>query len=93
LRLGLVFIGPELQQHRFKPPEHFLLACNPLPKTVILSIDGVAVIRITDETDGEEGEARSLKNARSRRNVPPHPALVAEGFMAYVNDHPPRSSR
>jgi integrase len=56
------------------------------------TIDGVPVIRITDETDGEDGEARSLKNAGSRRHVPLHPALIAEGFLAYVNDLPARSS-
>ena len=52
----------------------------------VLEIDGVQVIRIHDE-----GDRRSLKNAESRRTVPLHPALIAEGFMDYVKALPPRS--
>jgi integrase len=44
----------------------------------VITIGGVPVIRITDETDGKDGETRSVKNAGSRRNVPLHPALIAE---------------
>ena len=41
--------------------------------------DGIPVLRIHDQ-----GVGRSLKNAESRREVPLHPALVGEGFLAYV---------
>ena len=41
--------------------------------------DGIPVLRIHDQ-----GAGRSLKNAESRREVPLHPALVGEGFLAYV---------
>ncbi len=45
-----------------------------------VSVDnGIHVVRIH-----EDGEGRSLKNAASTRRVPLHPALVAEGFTAYV---------
>ena len=53
----------------------------------ISTIDGVVVIRIHDE-----GEDRSLKNHDSRRVVPLHPALIAEGFLAYVDQLKPGSS-
>lgn len=49
--------------------------------------EGVPVIRIHDE-----GEGRSLKNADSRRTVPLHPDLVAEGFLDYVAALPAGSS-
>ena len=45
--------------------------------------DGVHVIRIHDE-----GEGRTIKNEDSRRTVPIHPALIAEGFLAYVEGLP-----
>jgi integrase len=45
--------------------------------------DGVSVLRIHDE-----GEGRTVKNADSRRTVPLHPALVAEGFLEYVSALP-----
>jgi integrase len=57
----------------------------------VTAIDGVPVLRITDEGDSEDGEARSVKNTMSRRNVPLHPALIAEGFMDYVHGLPARS--
>jgi integrase len=41
--------------------------------------DGVPIIRIHDA-----GEGRSVKTEDSRRTVPLHPALVAEGFLSYV---------
>jgi integrase len=46
----------------------------------------VSYIRIHDEADSrEDGEAqRSVKNDGSVRNVPIHPQLAAEGFLAYV---------
>ena len=58
----------------------------------IITLDGVQVIKITDEGDGDDGEARSVKNATSRRSVPIHPALIAEGFLDYVHGLPSRSS-
>lgn len=51
-------------------------------KEDVAIIDGVRVLRIHDE--GEDGEVRSIKNEDSRRNIPLHPALVAEGFLDYV---------
>ena len=48
---------------------------------------GVPVIRIHDE-----GEGRTVKNADSRRTVPLHPTLIAEGFLEYVDKLPPRST-
>ncbi len=57
----------------------------------VTTIGGVHLIRIHD--DGGDGrEARSVKNAASRRTVPLHPALIAEGFLDYVAVLPPRSS-
>nr|WP_294520836.1 hypothetical protein [uncultured Rhodopila sp.] len=50
----------------------------------VLTLDGIAVIRIHDE--GEDG--RSLKNEDSRRTIPIHPALIAEGFLRYVASLP-----
>ena len=51
-------------------------------------VDGVLALRIHDEGD----ELRSVKNAESRRTVPLHPALIAEGFGDYVRSLRPRSS-
>lgn len=48
-------------------------------KEDVAVIDGVPVLRIHDDGDG-----RSVKNADSRRTVPLHPALIAEGFVSYV---------
>ncbi|HME24451.1 MAG TPA: DUF6538 domain-containing protein [Acetobacteraceae bacterium] len=45
--------------------------------------DGVPVIRIHDA-----GNGRTVKNADSRRTVPLHPELVAEGFLDYVKTLP-----
>jgi len=42
-------------------------------------IDGIHTIRIHDEETG-----RTVKNADSRRIIPLHPALIEEGFLAYV---------
>jgi hypothetical protein len=50
----------------------------------VTEIDGVPVLRITDEGDVDQDTPRSLKNEDSRRDVPIHPALVAEGFLDYV---------
>lgn len=49
----------------------------------VATVDGVPVIRIHDV-----GEGRSVKNTESRRTVPLHPALVAEGFLDYVSRLP-----
>ena len=48
-------------------------------KEDVATLDGVLVLRIHDR-----GVGRSIKNEDSRRDVPIHPALVAEGFPAYV---------
>ena len=48
-------------------------------KEDVATLDGVPVLRIHDR-----GARRSLKNEDSRRDVPLHPALIAEGFLDYV---------
>jgi integrase len=53
----------------------------------VMTRDGVPVIRIHDE-----GEGRTVKNADSRRTVPLHPALIAEGFLDYVDTLPSNST-
>jgi integrase len=47
--------------------------------------DGIHVIRI-DPADREKGG--SVKNLASIRSVPLHPALIAEGFLTYVESLP-----
>lgn len=50
-------------------------------KEDVYRLEGVDVFRVHD--DGTDPQ-RSVKNADSRRTIPLHPALVAEGFLAYV---------
>ncbi len=57
-------------------------------KEDVMEIDGVDVLRITDEGDIDQDTPRSLKNEDSRRDVPIHPALIAEGFLDYVRGLP-----
>lgn len=58
-------------------------------KADIVEINGIPVLRVTNEGDDEASSAaRSVKNEYSRRDVPLHPALVAEGFLDYVRDLP-----
>lgn len=47
-------------------------------------VDGVPVLRIHDDGDEDSDDVRSMKNEDSRRSVPIHPALIAEGFLEYV---------
>lgn len=49
----------------------------------VTEVDGVMVLRVHDE-GGDDEEVHSIKNEDSRRNIPIHPALVAEGFLDYV---------
>ena len=56
-------------------------------KEDVLMVQGIRCLRIHDEGD----EGRSLKNEESRRTVPLHPALVAEGWLEYVDALPPGS--
>lgn len=53
-------------------------ACQSVKEDVAV-VDGVTVLRVHDDADG-----RSIKNEESRRDVPLHPALIAEGFGEYV---------
>jgi integrase len=55
-------------------------------KADVIERDGLPFLRIhADEEERAEGEAqRSVKNEGSVRMVPIHPALAAEGFLAYV---------
>jgi integrase len=52
----------------------------------------VVVLSITDEGDDDEAGVRSLKNEGSRRQVPIHPALIAEGFLDYIKGLRPGSA-
>lgn len=61
-------------------------------KEDVMQIGGVWVLRIHDEGDHDGDGLRSLKNEDSRRSVPLHPALQAEGFLAYVAGLPARSA-
>lgn len=62
-------------------------------KEDITTVEGVTVLRIHSEPgDRAAGEGkRSLKTLESRRLVPIHPALIAEGFLDYVAALPARS--
>ena len=51
-------------------------------------VEGVPVLRIHDEGEEDSDDVRSIKNEDSRRNVPIHPALEAEGFLKYVASLP-----
>lgn len=58
----------------------------------IAEVDGVVVLSITDEGDDDEAGVRSLKNEGSRRQVPIHPTLIAEGFLDYIKGLRPGSA-
>lgn len=51
-------------------------------KEDVIETDGFRFIRVHEE--GGKGELRSVKNGPSVRNIPVHPALRSEGFLAYV---------
>lgn len=53
-------------------------ACQSVREDVAVA-DGVPILRVHDD-----GEGRAIKNEDSRRAVPLHPALIAEGFLEYV---------
>jgi integrase len=57
----------------------------------VSQIEGVTVLCIHDEGAEDEDGVSSLKNEESRRIVPIHLALVAEGFLDFVNRLPARS--
>ena len=61
-------------------------------KDDLVTLSGVPVLRITDEGDADDDTIRSIKNEDSRRNVPIHPALIAEGFLDYVGSLPAGSA-
>lgn len=61
-------------------------------KEDVKEIDGIAVLSIHDEGDKDQEGVRSIKNEDSRRVVPIHPALVAEGFLDYVETLPSGSA-
>lgn len=65
------------------------LRCNEacqLELSDVLTVEGVPCIRVTDETDDEEGAGgkKSVKNAASKTTVPIHPRLLAMGFLEFV---------
>lgn len=47
----------------------------------VLQVDGVHVLRIRAAEDGG-----SLKNAGAERDIPIHPAIVDQGFLAFVKE-------
>ncbi|MDO8945052.1 MAG: site-specific integrase, partial [Desulfobacterales bacterium] len=54
----------------------------------VTEVDGIMVLRVHDDGGDEEEGVRSIKNEDSRRNIPIHPALGAEGFLEYVAQLP-----
>jgi integrase len=52
------------------------------------SEDGVHFLVVTEEQDEGEEATRSLKTDASRRRLPIHPKLIAEGFLAYAEGLP-----
>ena len=46
------------------------------------------MLSIHDDGDDNEDGVRSIKNEDSRRDIPLHPALVAEGFLVHVHALP-----
>jgi integrase len=60
-------------------------------KEDVAEINGVPALRIHDEGADHEDGVRSVKNPDSRRTIPLHPALIAEGFLDYLDALPARS--
>lgn len=65
------------------------LRCNEacqLELADVLTVEGVSCIRVTDETDDEEGagKGKSVKNKTSKTTVPIHPRLIEMGFLEFV---------
>ena len=57
-------------------------------KADVVVLDSIHVLRIHDDGDTDSPGFRSLKNSDSRRTIPLHPALIAEGFLKYVEKLP-----
>jgi len=63
------------------------LRCNEacqLELSDVLTVEGVPCIRVTDETDDDEGKRKSVKNMTSKSTVPIHPRLIEMGFLEFV---------
>lgn len=65
------------------------LRCNEacqLEVSDVLTVEHVDCIRVTDETDDEEGtgKGKSVKNQTSKTTVPIHPRLIQMGFLEFV---------
>jgi integrase len=65
------------------------LRCNEacqLEVSDVLTVEDVACIRVTDETNDEEGtgKGKSVKNQTSKTTVPIHPRLIEMGFLEFV---------
>lgn len=65
------------------------LRCNEacqLEASDVLTVEGVPCIRVTDETDDEEGagKGKSVKNSTSKSTIPIHPRLIEMGFLEFV---------
>lgn len=65
------------------------LRCNEacqLEVSDVLKVEGVPCIRVTDETDDDEGagKRKSVKNTTSKTTVPIHPRLIQMGFLEFV---------
>ena len=54
-------------------------------KDDVITVEGHPFLRVHEDDDREDGEARrSVKNESSIRNIPLHPQTVDEGFLKYV---------
>lgn len=65
------------------------LRCNEacqLELSDVLTVEGVPCIRVTDETDDEEGagKGKSVKNSTSKSTIPIHPHLIQMGYLEFV---------
>lgn len=65
------------------------LRCNEacqLEVSDVLTVEGVPSIRVTDESDDDEGagKGKSVKNTSSKTTVPIHPRLIEMGFLEFV---------
>jgi integrase len=60
--------------------------CQLNPTADILQEQGTGIwhFRFTEETEADARVRKSIKNSQSVRRVPVHPALIADGFLEYV---------
>ncbi|MCW0219338.1 MAG: site-specific integrase [Prosthecobacter sp.] len=87
--------GPNLPKRgRFWVPLLALfqgLRCNEacqLELADVGDIDGIPVIKITDESENEDGDGKGkrVKNNTSKTSVPIHPTIIKLGFLDFVKN-------